>query len=626
MVAPSHSGASARAWSAARTVVREVLRKPSSLTVSQWADRYRILPDTSAEPGRWRTDRTPYLREIMDAASDPLVERIVVQKAAQVGFSEVLLNFIGYFIHADPSPVLLVQISSGEAAKFSKERVARMIEDTPELAAKVGPSRSRDSENTIESKSYPGGHLGLVGANAPSGLRSRARRVALMDEVDGYPPSAGDEGDPVELVRKRLTTFWNRLEVTGSTPTNAGVSRIEEAVRECDEVRRYHVPCPHCGHMQVLRWERLRWQKITNAEGEREHVPESAVYMCEACDEPISERQKRGMLEAGAWIADEPVEEPARIAFLLTSLISPFEGASWPNLAREWLAAQGHPLKLQVFVNTRLGEVWDAQGHTLEAEPLLARREVYAAEPTPAEVLVITAGVDVQADRFEVELVGWGLGEESWSLDYLRIPADPSIEAAWLDLEQLVVKRTYRHPSGHTLRVSATAVDSGYHTQQVYKFAAARLSSRVWAVKGLDGPGRPIMGRPHLRTKGKTPLYPVGADSAKTTLFGRLALADPGPGYMHFPAREPYDLEFFRQLTSEKRILKQSRNGRHVHAYVRRPNRRAEVLDCRVYALAAFEGLVAAGLRLDQVAASMQIGPQGPPRGRGSGFVGRWKD
>lgn len=576
------------------------LRQRSRLSVSEWADRERVLPDTAAEPGRWRTSRAPYLRGIMDACSDPRIERVAVMKAAQVGYSEAILNVLGYFIDQDPAPILLVQISVGEAAKFSKERIAPLIESCPSLRGKIAPARSRDSENTIESKSFPGGHLGIVGANAPSGLRSRARRVALFDEVDGYPPSAGTEGDPIELARKRQSTFWNRLELTGSTPTVADLSRIEEAVRECDELRRYHVPCPHCEEFQPLEWggkdagHGLKWE--TDERG----APIEVGYLCRGCGALIDERYKTRMLAGGRWIADEPHPSPTRLAFHIPGLLSPW--VSWTELVKEWLDAQGHPAKLQVFVNTRLGEVWDAQGDGLDPDPLLARRESYEADPVPAGVVLITAGVDVQADRLEAEILGWGLGDESWSLDYLRIPGDPTTPDLWHMLDELVVRRTYAHPGGARLRVSATAIDSGFMTQQVYRFVKDRQAIRVWAIKGMDGQGRPIMGRPSTRNKLKVPLYPVGVDAAKSVVYGRLRITQPGAGFCHFPDRFPYDEEFFRQLTAEKVVLRQSRNGYTKREWVRRHGRRAEVLDCRVYATAALEGLLASGVRLEMVA------------------------
>lgn len=609
----------ARALRASAEVVRDHLKPAPRLTVSEWADRFRILPETSAEPGPWRTDRTPYLRGIMDGVCQPEVERVSWRKPAQVGGSEAILNVLGYFMDQDPAPILLVQISDITAAKFSKERVAPLIADTPALARKISPAGVRDSDNTIESKVFPGGHLGIVGATAPSKLRSRPRRVLLFDEVDGYPASAGSEGDPIELARKRQTTYWNRVELAVSTPTLQDLSRIEDLEAEADELRRYHVPCPHCGELQVLTWERLVWDKSVEA-GEKVHHPETARYECGECGEAIHEHHKARMLrdeEAGGrarWVADEPHAAPRRIAFHLNALYSPW--LQWSELAREWIDAQGNPQKLQVFVNTRLAETWDETGQTVDETGLMARREDYPEEPLPEGVVLLTAGVDVQADRLEMEVVGWGPGEQSWSIDYLRLPGDPTGHAVWQLLDE-VIQRAWSHPAGPRLRILATCVDSGYLTQQVQRYAKDRLAWRVWAVKGMDGFGRPIMDRPSRKTRRKVPLYPVGVDNAKRVLYAQLAIDDPGPGYCHFPARAPYDEEFFRQLTAEKVVRRQTRGNRLEPRWVRRPGRRAEVLDCRVYAMAAKEGLLAAGLRLDALGKELRGEPVPGRRRRG---------
>jgi phage terminase large subunit GpA-like protein len=599
-----------RALREAHRIAKRHLRPPPRLSVSEWADRHRILPDTSAAPGRWRTERAPYLREIMDTCGDLEVERVVLQKAAQVGYSELLLNVLGYFIDQDPAPILLVQISTGEAEKFSKERVAPLIAETACLRDKVAPSKSRDSENTIESKAFPGGHLGIVGANAPSGLRSRPRRVILFDEVDGYPPSAGDEGDPIELATKRTTTFWNAFVLMGSTPTLKDLSRIEDALEECDEVRRYHVPCPHCGAFQVLRFELLTWEKEERPDGSRRHRPETAAYRCESCAALIEERYRLRMLASARWVADEPAEsKPRRVGFHISALYPIW--VRWERLAREFLDAVGNPEKLQVFVNTRLGETWDEKGQTVDVGPLFRRREPYPAEPLPDRVVLLTAGVDVQHDRLEVEIVGWAPGEESWSIEYLRLPGDPSVGALWRDLDHVLLQRAWQHPRGARMRIGAAAVDSQYMTSEVLKYCAVRVAARIWPIHGVAGMGKPIMDRPTDRNKFRVANFPVGTDTAKGVIYARLLIDDPPepgaptPGYCHFPERAPYDEEHFRQLTAEKVVIRKSRRGHLVREWVRRPGRRAEVLDTRVYATAALEGLLAAGVRLEQLAKNL---------------------
>lgn len=586
-----------RQWAA--ELMRDRLRPPPDLTVSEWADHHRILPDYSAEPGPWRTSRTPYLREIMDAFSDPMVEQVVFQAAAQVGKSEVLLNVLGYFIDLDPCPILLVQENDDAAEDFSKERIAPSIQNCPVLASKVVEPKSRDAGNTIAAKEFTGGHLAISGATTPGKLARRPRRVVLFDEVDKYPPSAGVEGDPVELGMKRTNTFWNRKIGLVSTPTLSGLSRIEEAYEQSDQ-RRYYVPCPDCGHEQTLEWPQLLDGTQEDENGALD--PKTAAYPCQGCGVLIEERHKPWMLRQGAWVSQSDSEKA--VGFRLSALYSPW--VRWEELVSKFLEVKDNPERLKTFVNQQLAETWEERGQQLQTDPLLNRREEYSADPLPEGVTLITAGVDVQADRLECEVVGWGPGEESWALEYFRIPGDPSVGDVWGDLDQVLGKR-YRHPSGVRLAIAATCVDSGYLTQQVYKYCGDRQNARVWAIKGMDGMGRPIMDRPRRNTRGKVPLYPVGVDAAKVAIYQRLQIdAEPAgggesvaEGYCHFPLRQPYDEEYFRQLTAEKLVRKQTRRGHQKLQWVRRPNRRAEALDIRVYAMAALEGLQAAGASLD---------------------------
>jgi len=612
-----------RAQRAAWETVVERLTPPKQLLVSEWADQYRYLPDTSAEPGRWRNERTPYLVGIMDACIEPGVERVIFQKAAQIGGSEALNNVLGYYIHQDPSPILMVQIGEKEAKAYSKERITPMILATPVLASRVAASKARDATNTTLQKEFPGGHLAIAGSNAPAGLRSRARRIILGDEIDGWAPSAGAEGDPMDLVEARTRTFWNRLLFYASTPTLENLSRIEAAMKEADVVRKYHVPCPHCTHEQTLEFSQIVWDKDDDS---GVHLPETAEYTCESCGALIPERKKMWMLLNGRWLdghldpedgswhrSEAPVKRPKSIGFHLNALYSPW--MKWQEIVSGFLNSKGDRLRLQVWVNTVLGEVFKEAGFRLDAHPLLARCEVYPEEPVPPGVLLVTAGVDIQADRLEVELVGWGLGYESWSLNYLRIPGDPTLEGGvWQTLDH-VLSRQFQHPSGMKLKVFAAAIDSGYLTQQVYKYCHTRRAANIWPIKGIAGEGRPIWDRPTIKNKFKVPLYPMGVDTAKTVVMSHLRIQQPEgwegeaiPGYAHFPAREPYDEEYFRQMTSELVVVRRSPNGYLKRVWIRRPGRRAETLDCRVYALGAFEGAFLSGVRLDTIAAAIKAG------------------
>lgn len=611
---------------AARVLQRE-LSPPKRLTVSEWAAQYRELPKTSAEPGPWRNERTPYLVGIMDAANRPGVELIVFQKCAQIGGSEALNNVIGYLQHEDPSPCLLVQSGEEEAKSYSRERIKPMVEATPVL-------RDRLIEDSLLFKQFRGGgHLAITGANAPAGLRSRATRGLFMDEVDSYPPSAGSEGDPVGLATARTRTFWNRLIFMASTPTLEGLSRIEAARDDCDEILVYLVPCPHCAAFQRLVFPQLRWEK----DEQGTHLTHTAEYACFTCGAMIPERRKPWMLANGKWVphrkaqGDEealhdsglsgenwipcdPHPNPRSVAFAgFNALYSPW--MKWEEIADTFLKAKGSPTRMQVFINTVLGEVFREAGYQIDAHPLMKRQETYASDPPPERVLLLTAGVDVQADRLEVEIVGWGENYESWSLEYLRIPGDPSLEGGvWDQLDHLLA-RTWDHPLGVKVQIFAMAIDSGYMTQRVYKYCSARKNRNVWAVKGVAGQGRTIWDRPSNRNKERVPVYPVGVDTAKTAFYSHLRVSRPEvwdgdaiPGYCHFPVREPYDEEYFRQVTAEKAVVRQSPNGTMKRVWVRRPGRRAEALDCRIYALAAFEGAYLQGIRLEHIRQAMEAG------------------
>lgn len=579
--------ARARAREHVASLLRGRMKPPPSLSVSEWADLHRYLPGTSAEPGRWRTDRTPYLREIMDCFSDPLVERVVFMKAAQIGGSEALNNVLGYFIDQDPAPILLVQVSDGEAAKYSKERVAPMIASCPVLAEKVGAVKSRDSGNTIEAKEFPGGHLGIVGANAPSKLRARPRRVVLFDEVDGYPASAGAEGDPVELGVKRTSTFWNRKIGMISTPTVKGVSRIEEAFRESDQ-RRYLVPCPECGHEQALEWDGLKWEKDESGR----HLPDTARYACEGCGCLIDEKHKPRMLEGGRWEATAESEIPG---FHLNALYSPWFG--WSELVREFLSAKKHAHKLRVFWNTRLGLPFEERGEAPEWRRLYNRRESYPIGTCPEGVEFLTVGADVQGTWVEVYVWGWGFGRESWLVDHLVIEGHISRAEVKEALTE-ALHHTYPASQGVELPISRFAIDTGFDQSEVVAWARETGDPRVMLVKGNHWQNwTSLLGSPtksEVTFRGKRYgllLWPVGGALIKQETYGFFALEQPTdgnpypPGYIHLPQVSD---EICKQLVAEDLVTRQDARG-----YTKRewePNRhRNEALDCRVYARAAAE-------------------------------------
>lgn len=513
---------------------------------------------------------------MMDAISDASIREVWVMKSAQVGWTEILNNCIGFHVHQDPAPMLLVQPTLEMAEAWSKDRLAPMVRDTPALSEKIADPRSRDSGNTLLHKKFAGGHLTVAGANSPAGLASRPIRIVLFDEVDRYPASAGTEGDPISLGKKRTATFWNRKVLAGSTPTIKGSSRIEAGFDSGDQ-RFYQVPCPHCGEFQRLVWAQVQWP---------EGQPELAHYVCQHCGTMLTEQDKPGMLAAGEWVASRPSHGIA--SFHISELYSPW--SSWREMAVAFVQAKKFPETLQTWINTSLGETYEERGEEVGAIGLASRREQYDTQRIPPAVLLLTAGVDVQDDRLEVSVWGWGRDEEAWLVEHCILPGDPGSDSLWQDLDGLLARPRTRE-DGSKMLIEATAVDSGGHfTQQVYGYAARRKARRIWAIKGAGGFGRLIWPKRAGRA-GKTAaqVHIVGVDTAKDVLFGRLKrVHEPGAGYLHFPAS--VDEQYFEQLTNESLIYRVVQ-GRRMRSYrPRAAGVRTEALDCMVYAYAAFIG------------------------------------
>ncbi len=547
-----------------------LMTPPPRLSVAQWADQKRMLDSqSSAEPGRWLTSRAEYQRGVMDACSDPAVREVVFMCAAQLGKSECLNNTIGYYMDYDPCPILLMQPTLDLAMAYSKDRItAGLLKSTPSLRDKVKDSKVKDSGNTHLHKVFPGGALSLVGSNSPSSLASRPIRVVLCDEVDRYSVSAGEEGDPISLAKRRTATFWNRKIILVSTPTSKGASRIETAYEESDQ-RRYFVPCHDCETEQTLKWSQVHWDNEDHR---------SARYICEHCGSIWTDSDRNKAVSRGRWVATRPFIGVA--GFHLNALYSPW--AVLADAVEEFLAARKDPMRLKTFVNTFLGETWEERGDQVDDYAISKRKESYPA--MPEEVVLLTAGVDVQDDRLEVEIVGWGAGEESWQIDYHIIYGDPSAPRLWAQLDEILLK-TYDHPTGEDMIIRATCVDSGgHHTRAVYNYAKTRAGHRVFAIKGVGGEGKPIIGRASRNNVGKVPLYAVGVDTAKELHYSRLRIEEPGPGYCHFQAKR--DDEYFRQLTAEKMVTTYHK-GYPKRAWVKTRTRN-EALDVRVYAIAAF--------------------------------------
>jgi phage terminase large subunit GpA-like protein len=506
---------------------------------------------------------------MMDALNEPSVSEVVIMCAAQLGKSETLNNIIGYYIDSDPCPILMLQPTVDMAQAYSKDRIAAgLIRSTPCLQNKVKDPRARDSGNTTLHKVFPGGALTLVGANSPAGLASRPIRVILCDEVDRYPSSAGTEGDPIQLARKRTATFWNRKIVLVSTPTNKGASRIEDAYDKSDR-RKFWVPCKHCQAEQLLRWGNVRWT---------DDDPESAMYECDDCHVLWSENDRRWSIKRGRWVAEGEFRGIA--GFWINALYSPWTPLS--EGVREFLSVRKAPEQLRVWINTYLGETWEDQGEVIDNMALAERREDFG-EFVPEEVMLLTCGVDVQQDRLEMQITGWGQDDEQYVVEYRSLYGDPSDPATWEALSTQLF-RVFETHDGRQLGLRAIAIDSGgSHTQTVYKYCKANAGRRVFAIKGVGGE-RPLVTKPSKNNSVKCMLFPVGVDGAKDLLMTRLKVQEPGPGYIHFS--DTLDDEYFRMLTAEKVILKYVR-GFAKRTYVKiRP--RNEALDCYVYSMAAY--------------------------------------
>lgn len=583
-----------------------------------------VAESSSSQAGRWKT--LPYQRGIADALTDPEIEQVSILKSARVGYTKLLVGYICYRIEQDPCSILAVQPGLDDVRKFSKREIA------PAFAAVVphlvAPPRSRDSTNTIEDKSYPGGFLRIVGAHSGLGFRGSTVDVAIFDEVDGYPPSAGQDGDPVDLGKKRTASADFPKHILGSTPKIKGSSRIVAAYEESDRRVRL-VPCPHCDHGQELRFGGrefdygLKWP---------EGRPEEAAYLCEHCHCLIDASEQPNLDARGEWSATRP-EVKHHAGFRIWAAYSPFPSASWGAIAAEFLQVKDDPPRLQVFSNTVLGEAWEIRGRAPREAALMKRREPYPTRETgrrdgdeaereamvPEGVVVLTSGTDVQPDRLEVQVEGWGIGEENWKLEYHVLHGDPTAEPLWEEFWELITRPRYCARGGVDY-VRSSCIDSGYATQSVYAFVKPRSTYRtfdrklafLWAIKGRSGSGKVWPQKPSKNTD--VPVYTVMVDAAKDVIYGRTEkVVTPGPAFIHFPLS--FGEDYFRQFTAEHAQETRNKRGFPVRVYeLKKGRQRNEALDTSVYAYAALCALYSKGLDLDVEAKRIAAaGPTEPP-------------
>lgn len=574
--------------------------------VTSWAERSIILSaKDSAEPGPYRATRTPYAREPMDCLSQHShVEEVILQWGAQTGKTRIGSNWLGYLVDTNPGPVMIVQPTIDMAKRYSRQRLAPMIEESPALRRKVHENRSRDDANTTLLKEFAGGFMAVAGANSAAGLRSMPVRDLFLDEIDGYPLDVDGEGDPIALAEARQSTFSRRKRLKTSTPTTKGFSRIETAYLASDRSR-YHVPCPHCGERQALEWgadkpHGIKWDRDPDTGAA---LPQTVRYVCAHCGAEIREHHKPAMLAAGAWVAEVPGAAGGKVrGFHLSSLYSPLGWLGWAELVTEWerataAARTGDITLLRAFVNTRLAETFEEQGDRADEHALRKRAEDIPLRVVARGHYVMTLGADVQGDRIEAYLWAWGRGMERQLVDRAVFYGDPAVPegetgSPWGALTEY--RRTpVLHASGKPVPLLAVMIDSGgHHTQAVYDYARRHQHAHVYPVKGSSIGGKAILGKPTpqdvtwrgAKQKHGVKLWPIGTDTAKAEIYGRLRLTEPGPGYVHLSRHLPP--EVFEQLTSERLVTRYVK-GRPKLEWVKPAGRRNEALDCAVYALAA---------------------------------------
>jgi phage terminase large subunit GpA-like protein len=573
----------------------EYFRPPPDLTISEWAILNRSLPKgTTSRPGPFRPE--VFQIEMMDVILNPNVHEVVIMKSTQIGYSDAVLNsIVGYHIDCDPKPVMLIQPTVDNAKDYGKKRITPMIDSTPCLRAKIRAATSRRAGNTLSLKEYPGGFLKLTGANSGAGLRSDPVPVILYDEVDAYPIEIPGEGDPQAIAARRSDAFTDWKHIKGGTPAKPkGVSPIERDFLKSDQ-RYFHVPCPFCHKMQPLVWRDPESKKyrLTYEIRDGKVVPESVAYICAGCEGRIPERYKRQMLNAGTWIPRFPGR--AVVGFHINALYSNWR-ENWSAMAEEWYeatAVERNPEKLRAFINLRLGETFEEDSEAVEHSALRERCETYKAD-VPAGVGILTASVDVQGDRLECVVKGWGDREESWLIAYQQFFGDPGQEAVWDELDEFLLT-AFTHVSGAKASVRATMIDSGgLHSDSVYRFVKGRQVRRVWALKGSSEQGKEILGKFSLNNAYKVKLWMIGTDTAKDRIFARMKIPAPGPGFMHLP--DWIDEEYLQQLTAEKAVRRYRKGRGAIREYIKTRSRN-EALDLEVYALAALYSLGAQTLR-----------------------------
>lgn len=579
-------------------------------SVSQWADNHRMLSSgISAEPGKWKTSRAPYQKDIMNAFTEPGIHRVVVKSSSQIGKSDMMNNVIGRFAHLDPCAIMMIQPTIDMAQDYSKTRIAPMIRDTKVLNTLFYDVKSRDANNTILSKVFPGGRLIMCGANSPAGLASRPIRILLADEVDRFPDSAGTEGDPVDLAAKRMTTFWNSCMGLFSTPTNEGTSRIDEEYLAGTQEEWQH-KCPNCGEYHLLRHIDMTvdYKEIKTPSGKKTVIVNDVKWRCPHCGFSFSEKEMKQTPQKYISRNADALKNGIR-SFFVNGFTSPW--MTWTRIMREWLEAKGDPEREKVIMNTVFGESYKQKGAFEDEQIFLRRRESYGAE-LPNGVLLLTAAIDTQDNRLEYEVVGWGKEEECWGIRKGIVLGAPNQARTWKEIDSILDK-TYHFADGKGLKVVRTFIDSGGHyTSDVYNYCQKNFHKQRFAIKGRGGPGIPLIYKIAKANNAKAPLILLGVDDGKQQIMDRLSIDSPGPLYFHFPQDEGikelsnrgYDDLYFKGIISEhKKVYK--RNGVLREVWETTKNVRNEPLDLRNYNLACMKSLKPDWVKLEMLVNGM---------------------
>lgn len=593
------------------------IRPKERLTLPQWMERYHHIPKEAAEPGRFRFDKTPWLREIAEAL-DPShpAQEIVFAKPTQIGATELGNAWIGYCIERHPCMMLQVQPTLEMAKRYSRTKIAPMIRSNPVLKGLVAAEKSRDGANTILGKTFPGGGFFMTGANSAAGLRMVSARFLFADERASYPVDLDEEGNPFIIAKKRADTFGRKAKIySPSTLTIKGECSIEDDYARSDR-RKFFVPCPKCGEMQVMMWLQVKWPTGR---------PEDAGYECITCSRMWDNGMRIDATIAGEWVGEVEWHWPMPVGFWMNGLYSHFKTLG--ERACEFLEARNSREDFKTFVNTVLAEAWEETGEYETSPEAVARLSERYDAVCPDRVQVLTAGVDVQADRIEVEVLGFGASEECWSIEHKLLPGDPTGWQVWEDLHAYL-GQDFRDANDHPHYIQAACIDSGYLMQNVLgairEYTRRRPTQRAWAIKGSpDAMGKIWPSNPQRNNAHRVPLYSINVSAIKETIMSRLQHAEgvteghtPGLQLFHFP--HTHDSDYFEQLMSERQVPKLTRGRRQRSLtgriskewVVKRPGKRNEVLDCVVYAYAALQGWLSLGNRFALRVAPAPKAPQ----------------